>query len=96
MDGPDVRRDNSSGFLAGETGCTVEDAAIADAGMEIPTMDEVGSELGLEGDAVRRIDAHDGFGMAGLAGAGSGTGAAGGSGVGGSTGCSAAAGTASG
>lgn len=54
-------------------------------------MEEVGRELGFEGDAasLRRRDAHDGFGAAGLAG----TGSAGGSWAGASTDCSAGAGT---
>ena len=92
MDGPDVRRDSNSVFLLGEMGDTVEGAERADAGMEKPTMEEVGRELGFEGDAVRRRDAHDGFGAAGSAGAG----VAGCSVVGGSTDCSAATGTDSG
>lgn len=67
MDGADVRRDSSSGFLLGETG---ETAAEADAGMEKPTMEEVGRELGFEGDAASlwKRAAHDGFGATGLAG----------------------------
>lgn len=51
--------------------------------MEKPTMEEVGRELGFEGDAgsLRRRDAHDGFGAAGL-GAGGSSGAISGCGVG--------------
>lgn len=84
MDGLDVRRDKSSGFLLGETDETAEEA---EAGMEKPTTEEVGRELGFEGDAasLRKRAAHDCFGAAGLAGAG----AAGGSLV---TGCSVGAG----
>ena len=87
VDGPDVRRDSSSGFFVKETG-GAEDAESADAGMEKPTMEEVGRVFGFEGDAasVRKRDAHNGFG-AGLAG---------GLVVGGSTGCSVGAGTMSG
>ena len=47
--------------------------------MEKPTMEDVGRELGFEGDAAsfRRRDAHDGLGAAGLAAGGSSVGGAG-------------------
>lgn len=62
-----MRRDSNSGFLLGETGDTVN-AERADAGIEKPTRDEVGREFGFEGDAasLRRRDAQEGFGAAGL------------------------------
>lgn len=62
--------------------------------METPTLEEVGRELGFEGDAASlwKRDAHDAFGGGGLAGSG----VAGGSWVGGWAGGSVGAGATSG